>query len=74
MVINRVEFEAVADLPEWVEQQAANRDLPPRPSVRLGNQRKPARSRTGTQFGLLSLRRDLKLSSLARNWTCLPSG
>ena len=28
MAINQAEFEAVADLPAWVEQQAGNRDLP----------------------------------------------
>ena len=29
MVINQAEFEAVADLPKWVERQATNRDLHP---------------------------------------------
>ena len=29
MVIGQAEFEAIADLPMWMEQQATNRDLPP---------------------------------------------
>ncbi len=32
MVIGQAEFEAIADLPKWVERQAANRDL--RPNVK----------------------------------------
>ena len=32
MVIGQAEFEAIADLPEWVERQATNRDL--RPNVK----------------------------------------
>lgn len=43
MVINQAEFEAVADLPEWVERQAANRNLPPKAISALG---KPAEART----------------------------
>jgi len=30
MVINQAEFEATAFLPKWVEEQATNRDLPPK--------------------------------------------
>lgn len=43
MVINQAEFEAVADLPAWVEQQATNRDLPPKVSSALA---KPIAERT----------------------------
>ena len=43
MVINQAEFEAIADLPEWVEQQATNRDLRPNVSSALA---KPIAERT----------------------------
>ena len=43
MVINQAEFEAIADLPAWVEQQASNRDLPPNTVSALA---KPREERT----------------------------
>ena len=43
MVINQAEFEAIADLPAWAEQQVTNRDLRPKVSSALG---KPKEERT----------------------------
>ncbi len=43
MAINQAEFEAIADLPNWVEQQATNRDL--RPNV-ISALAKPTEERT----------------------------
>ena len=43
MVIGQAEFEALADLPQWMERQATNRDLPPNVISALA---KPAGERT----------------------------
>ena len=43
MAINQAEFEAIADLPEWAEQNATNRDLRPKVSSALA---KPIEERT----------------------------